>query len=223
MPDRLIQTGLNILSIHTANRACDVCVLSGDKVSRKTETMAKGQDVALPLIVRGVVEESGLALNDIDRVAVVTGPGSFTGLRIGLAFSRALGLTLARPVLGVNSLEASAPYPSETPVRVALAAKRRPPDRSWWVDTITNGMSSIAGPAEMDADSLTDLQTREPMVLFTDEIDTLQATLPSVPVSFAAPSVVTAALIAHMCDPADRPPNAAYTREPDAALPQTKT
>lgn len=222
MPDHLIHPGLNILSIHTASRACDVCVLSGETITRKTELMTKGQDAALPSIVQHALSEAHLALNDLDRVSVVTGPGSFTGLRIGLAFSRGLGLTLSIPVIGVNSLEASAPFPSTAPVRVALAAKRRPPDRSWWVDTVMDGHSSEAGPAELEADALRDLQARDPMSLVSDELEGLQALLPATPIKLITTSAVTAGLIARGSDPSDRPPDAAYVRGPDADLPKSK-
>lgn len=213
---------MNILSIHTASRACDVCVLSGERITRKTEQMTRGQDAALPSIVQAALGEAGIALSDLDRVAVVTGPGSFTGLRIGLAFSRGLGLSLSIPVIGVNSLEASAPFPSAAPVRMALVAKRRPPDRSWWVDTITDGHSSEAGPAELEADALSDLQARDPIPLMSDELEGLQAVLPAAPIELATTSAIIAAQIASEADPAARPPDAAYVRGPDADLPKTK-
>lgn len=223
MPDHLIRLGLNILSIHTASRACDVCILSGKSVTRKTELMTKGQDAALPSIVQDTLGEAGLALNDLDRIAVVTGPGSFTGLRIGLAFARGLGLTLNIPVVGVNSLEASAPFPSATSIRVALTAKRRPPDRSWWVDTITDGTSSESGPTELEAESLSALQADDPMSLISDELEGLQTLLPATPIELIMTSAETAGLIARASDPGTRPPDAAYVRGPDADLPKSKT
>ena len=70
--------------------------------------MAKGHAEALAPMVETVMAEAGLELAALDRIAVTTGPGTFTGLRIALSFARGLGLALNKPVLGVSSLEAMA-------------------------------------------------------------------------------------------------------------------
>ncbi|MEZ5418660.1 MAG: tRNA (adenosine(37)-N6)-threonylcarbamoyltransferase complex dimerization subunit type 1 TsaB [Vicinamibacterales bacterium] len=62
----------------------------------------------LPADLRAVLAEAGLALSEVDLVAVATGPGAFTGLRIGLAAAQGLALALDRPAAGVPTLGALA-------------------------------------------------------------------------------------------------------------------
>lgn len=89
--------------------------------------MQRGHAEALIPMVQRVMAASGLAFSAIDRLAVTIGPGSFTGLRIGIAAARGLGLALAKPNFGISTLAAfAAPalVGGETlPVAVALDAR----------------------------------------------------------------------------------------------------
>lgn len=74
-------------------------------------------------MVRRTMDAAGLDFGRLDRVAVTVGPGSFTGLRVGLAFAKGLGAALDIPVVGVGVLEAlAAPHPGL--VFAALDARR---------------------------------------------------------------------------------------------------
>ncbi len=59
-------------------------------------------------LLAGVLDEAGVDLGAVDRIAVTVGPGSFTGIRVALAAARGLGLATGRPVVGVGTLEALA-------------------------------------------------------------------------------------------------------------------
>lgn len=89
--------------------------------------MARGHAEALiPLIAR-VMQEAKLAFGDLDRIVVTTGPGSFTGLRVGISAARALALAAKIPAVGVSTLSAyAAPYlgaDNKSPVVVAIDAR----------------------------------------------------------------------------------------------------
>ena len=100
---------MNILAIDTALGACSAAVLSGGRVlARRHEEMLRGHAEALAPMVRDVMAESGLAFRQLDRLAVTTGPGTFTGQRVGLAFVRALVVALQRPAVGITTLDAIA-------------------------------------------------------------------------------------------------------------------
>jgi len=98
---------MKILAVDTALGACSAAVLSGDGVlSYRFEAMERGHAERLAPMVRDVMQEAGLAFDTIDRLAVTTGPGTFTGQRVGLAFMRGLRIAIRKPLLGVTTLEA---------------------------------------------------------------------------------------------------------------------
>lgn len=101
---------MNILAIDTALGAAAACVLApGDDepLARESALMERGHAEALIPLVARVVEAAG-GFASIGRVAATVGPGSFTGIRVGLAAARAFGLALGAPVVGVSSLAALA-------------------------------------------------------------------------------------------------------------------
>src|SRR5690242_21920622 len=70
--------------------------------------MARGHAEALAPMVEDTMRAAGTAFAALDRLAVTTGPGTFTGQRVGLAFMRGLRLALKRPLTGITTLEAMA-------------------------------------------------------------------------------------------------------------------
>lgn len=205
---------MRILAIHTAQRGCDVALVAdGRPVTVRTDAEPTGQDQRLPGLVRTVLAEAGLTLGSLDRLAVVTGPGSFTGVRIGVAFARGLALVSGRLVIGITTLQAALPHGFAGPALVALQAKRRPPDQTVWVQTFTAGRSD-GPPTEERVD---DLAARAAgRMVFSDWPDGLTALADF---RLAAPSAVEAACHAAGMDPSAAPADPVYVRPPDAALP----
>ncbi|MGO8714084.1 MAG: tRNA (adenosine(37)-N6)-threonylcarbamoyltransferase complex dimerization subunit type 1 TsaB [Rhizomicrobium sp.] len=100
---------MKLLAVDTALGACSVAVLDGDTVrAHRFIAMPRGHAEALAPMVEEVLREAGLGLAGVDRLAVTTGPGTFTGQRVGLAFMRGLRLALKRPLIGVTTLDAMA-------------------------------------------------------------------------------------------------------------------
>jgi tRNA threonylcarbamoyladenosine biosynthesis protein TsaB len=121
---------MNILAVDTALSACSVAILAGDRAIVRSVAMPRGHAEALMPMLAGALAESGLGYGDIDRFVVTTGPGTFTGVRVGVAAVRGFALTTGRPAVGVTTLEALAatarlrPEGAGRPVLVAMDARR---------------------------------------------------------------------------------------------------
>lgn len=100
---------MRLLAVDTALGACSVAVLEdGAARAHRLVPMLRGHAEALAPMVDEAMREAGLAFSSLDRLAVTTGPGTFTGQRVGLAFMRGLRLALRRPLVGVTTLDAMA-------------------------------------------------------------------------------------------------------------------
>ncbi len=117
---------MKILALDTAAAICAAAVYdagSGRVLGRAGETIGKGHaEVLMDFVVRAL-QEAGLTLADIDRVAVDIGPGSFTGVRIGVSAARGFALALGKPAVGVTAFEAIAAE-TDGPALVLLDAHR---------------------------------------------------------------------------------------------------
>lgn len=110
-PRALAQTrdARNIIAIDTTFEACSVAVACGlgtlaARIAARFEGMATGQAERVMPMAEDALREAGLARRDLDLVAVTTGPGSFTGTRIGIAAAKGLALGFGVPVAGLSSL-----------------------------------------------------------------------------------------------------------------------
>src|SRR6184192_965507 len=119
-----------ILAIDTALDACAAGVLdtdAGKLIAQESQPMKRGHAEALMPLIARVMKESGVAFNSLDRIAVTTGPGSFTGLRVGLSAARGIALAADKPVVGLTTLTAyAAPFVgenSEHPIISAVDAR----------------------------------------------------------------------------------------------------
>lgn len=117
---------MRVLAIDTALSQCAACVLDigdAEPVAREAIALERGHaEALLPLLDRVMSRVDG-SFGSLDRVAVTVGPGSFTGLRIGISAARAVGLATERPVVGVTTLSALiAPFLIESRAQLVVAA-----------------------------------------------------------------------------------------------------
>jgi tRNA threonylcarbamoyladenosine biosynthesis protein TsaB len=205
------------LGIHTAGAACDVALADGEsgRVATQTEAMANGHDGRLPGMVEDLLRNADVRMSDLDRIAVVVGPGSFTGVRVGVAFARGLALAIGRPCFGATTLEAMEPtYGAIPPGRVlALApAKLRPPDLSWWAQILQDG-EGVEDPLELDAAGVERLSAQATAICGSGPPEmTFGGVVQAAQTSAAA----AARFVASRPAESQRRPDPVYVREPDA-------
>jgi tRNA threonylcarbamoyladenosine biosynthesis protein TsaB len=123
---------MRVLAIDTALGACSAAVLDteqGGIVASASQPMMRGHAEALIPLLGRVAAEAHMAFRDFDRVVVTTGPGSFTGLRVGIAAARGIALSIGKPAVGLSTLSAyAAPHlagDENTPVVVAIDARHQ--------------------------------------------------------------------------------------------------
>jgi len=113
-----------VLGLDTCLTACSVAVRDGERViAHASEVMARGHQERLAPMAQRVMAEAGLPFTRLERIGVTVGPGSFTGLRVGLAFAKGLASALGVPLAGVGALEALAAE-AEGLVFAAVDARR---------------------------------------------------------------------------------------------------
>lgn len=97
---------MNVLAIETTATACSAAVLSGGGVTECSEPIVRGHAERLMHLVGQALDEARCRYADLDLVAVATGPGAFTGIRVGLAAARGIALAAGLPCLGISTFAA---------------------------------------------------------------------------------------------------------------------
>ncbi|PBB20812.1 tRNA (adenosine(37)-N6)-threonylcarbamoyltransferase complex dimerization subunit type 1 TsaB [Mesorhizobium sp. WSM4313] len=117
---------MKLLAIDCAANLCAACVYdagAGKELGREVRDLGKGHAEHLMAVIETALKAGGVGYPDLNAVAVSIGPGSFTGLRVGVSTARGLALALKIPAIGVTTLEALAAEGAKTfPGRAVLAA-----------------------------------------------------------------------------------------------------
>jgi tRNA threonylcarbamoyladenosine biosynthesis protein TsaB len=98
---------MRVLAIDTALEACSAAVLDlnrGGIIASETLPMARGHAEAIMPMIARVMDLAETEFSELDRIAVTTGPGSFTGLRVGIAAARGIALASGKPAIGLSTL-----------------------------------------------------------------------------------------------------------------------
>ena len=214
---------MKLMVVDTALGLCTAGVFEVDgagvrRLGLRSEPMVKGHSERIAGYAREAAAQAGLAFAELDRIGVTVGPGSFTGLRVGLAFAQGLGAALNRPVVGVSALDALAASAGEGATVAALIDARRGQvyARFW------RG-AEPAGPAEalsIDAAAarISTLGSDAVLVgsgaaLFADIVAGRTV------LTLEGPAPEALARLAAAADPASAPARPLYLRAPDATPP----
>jgi tRNA threonylcarbamoyladenosine biosynthesis protein TsaB len=209
-----------VLGLDTCLSACSVAVIDGDRVlAHASEDMTRGHQERLAPMAERVMAEAGLSFDRLDRIAVTVGPGSFTGLRVGVAFAKGLATALGLPAVGVGTLEALAA--SEAGLVFAVIDARRD---QIYVQAFEDGRPLMAPdvlPLEIAAARLAELALGRPSTLIGSGARLMAPAAPRARVVEAEGADARhVAWLAAARAPAPLRP--LYLRAPDAKLPGGK-
>ena len=219
-----------ILAIDTALDVCAAGILdtvSGQLIAHRSVQMARGHAEALMPLIVDVMQQSQIGFADLDRIAVTTGPGSFTGLRVGLSAARGLALAANKPVVGVTTLTAfAAAVISETghnPVISVIDARHD----HVYVQVVSGNGASLIRPKVLPIDKVLEAARYGTPIIVGNAAQLLADRWPVdvPPVSVdprPAPEIAWIAWLGAAVNPAASPARPFYLRAPDAK-PQTST
>jgi len=156
---------MKILAVDTATKSCSVAVIDGDTLLAES-TSFTGQTHSRHLlnIIDAVLGQTGLKMAQLDGLAVSIGPGSFTGLRIGIASVKGLAFSLNKPVVGVSSLQALAFQCRPNPYLICAVLDARKQEVYFCHYRFVNGYLAKDSPEQVAAPAEALRGIREPCV-----------------------------------------------------------
>ena len=185
-------------------------------VFRCSEPMHRGHQERLAPMLAEAMTGAGASFADLDRVGVTVGPGSFTGLRVGLAFAKGLAVARGIPCVGIGTLEAlAASVGGIGRVIAAVDAKRE----QLYLQSFEGGHAEAEPEAIFIRDIRFSNSSYELTVVGSGAAVLVPAFRNARIVPLAAPDPVAIARLAAAADPASTPPQPIYLRPPDARLP----
>ena len=227
-----------VLAIDTALDYCAAAVLDAATkavIAQETLEMKRGHAEALMPLIARVMTASGLSYLELDRIAVTTGPGSFTGLRVGISAARGIGLAADKPVIGLTTLAAYvAPLVAEKQEHPIIAAIDARHDHVYCQVVAGNG-SALMRPAVMPIEDTFAASRFGALRIVGNAAQLLADRWPrNVPAPVLVdpkpgPDITWVAWIGAGTDPGAAPAKPFYLRAPDAkpkagyALPGTRT
>jgi tRNA threonylcarbamoyladenosine biosynthesis protein TsaB len=220
-----------ILALDAAGHACSAALWrDGGLAAQERRAMSHGHAVELLPMIERVMAAGGVDLRQVERIAATVGPGGFTGLRIGLATARGLGLAIGCPVIGLSSFQVAAAglaghFPSgRFPDRflVVLDSRRAEP----YAALLGGDLSFLRPPALMTLAEIWALIREEAVsTVIGDGIAALQSGLageksPPALIEAATDAAIAAGLAADPGHRFDLPPDPVYIRPPDISQPK---
>ena len=220
-----------ILAIDTALDACSAGVLdtdAGKLIALESQPMKRGHAEALMPLIARVIKQAGIAFASFDRIAVTTGPGSFTGLRVGLSAARGIALAADKTVVGLTTLAAyAAPVVSENAEQPVISAIDARHDQVYFQVVSGDGRSLIRPRVAPIEEALRASRFGAPHLvgnaagILADRWPT-DALPPFRVDAQPAPDIEWVAWLGAAVNPDTAPARPYYLRAPDAKLPKDR-
>lgn len=215
---------MRVLAIDTALGACSACVLdtgARSPIAIEQTAMDRGHAEALMPMIERVMGRTEGGFSSLDRVAVTIGPGSYTGLRVGISAARAIAFAAGIPAVGVSTLAASAaPFIGREGGRVVAAAVDAKHGQVWFQALNAQGKQLVsvrqvnhrdaaraigAGPVSLVGSAALAV-ANEAWAIGLDALVVDDA---------KAPDVTWVARLGLIADPASAPPRPLYLKPPE--------
>jgi tRNA threonylcarbamoyladenosine biosynthesis protein TsaB len=216
-----------VLALDTALGACAACVLdvaAGRVLAQQSLPMERGHAEALMPLVSAVMAESGIGFSQLDRICATTGPGSFTGLRVGLSAARGIALATRKPAIGIGTLTAfAAPEISEGGVYPVISAVDARHGHVYYQVVSGSGAALVRPKIAPIAQVYEAARFGLPVIVGNGAHlvakDWPVAVPPAKVVTTVAPAIDWVAWVGAAVDPLDAPARPTYLKAPDAKLP----
>ncbi len=216
---------MRVLAIDTALGACSACILDAGAsapLAGETLTMERGHAEALMPLIGRVAEAVPGGFESIDRVAVTIGPGSFTGMRVGISAARAIGLAADVPVVGVTTLSALLAPLVAAGDRRLIAAAIDARHGAVYFQAVAPGGRSIVAPSHISIREAVRYLGSGPVVVTGSAAPLIAAEAMNAGVSVSSahaqdtPDILFVARLGMAADPGQALPKPFYLRAPDA-------
>jgi tRNA threonylcarbamoyladenosine biosynthesis protein TsaB len=206
---------MRVLAIDTALGVCTAAYGEERLLAVCDEVMSRGHQERIGGLVREVMIDAGRTFGDLERIGVTIGPGSFTGLRIGLSFALGLGAALDIPVVGIPTLHALATSAGGWggPLTAVIDGRRGQVYRQRFMDH-----QPVDPPAALDVEGARAEADIGPGRFIGDGA-LLIAPEGSEVRMVTAPAAAALVRLTETLDPDEFPPKPLYLRAPDATPP----
>ena len=96
---------MNILAIESSSKQCSIAIHSNNSIHESSDIINNDSATSLPIMIEKMLSTLSLTFKDLDGIAISMGPGSFTGLRVGLSYAKGLSLTLDIPIIPISTFD----------------------------------------------------------------------------------------------------------------------
>ena len=215
-----------MLAIDTALGACSAAVIDASlnaTLAAQSVAMERGHAEALVPMIAQVMQSAGVDFEELERVATTIGPGSFTGLRVGISAARGIALASGKPAVGVSTLDAlTAPFATESetvPIVAAIDARHG----NFYLQMVGAGGRKLVSPRVVNVEQALKSCAIGLVRIIGSGANLLASRwpVPNVPAPIlvdprTAPDIVWVARLGAKADPEKSRPKPLYLKAPDA-------
>ena len=164
---------LKVLAFDTATSSCAITIWQNHQIlAEEQQFIDRGHAEVLVPLIETVLIQANLSYQELDLLAVTTGPGAFTGIRIGLATARSLAVVCNLPLIGITNFEAlvnATPKPERLGCKILVVLETKRSD--FYICMYDENLSVLVEPQTIDGSGLGLLVQKGTLLLTGDAIE----------------------------------------------------